>query len=216
MSRGFLSWGLAVLVAVQSMTVGCRDFEQSSEPAVAVCPEINPQPESLATRPDSTALLVVSRDTLAAVQPSGQLAWVRRFPSDDPMVVYPRVAADSTLYVVTRKNIHAIDSKGATVFQLPHPFERAQPRKPEKMMLEPMPDSTVLVSDGDRALVSLDSSGSVKWRFTLPARDSIASAPRAAANGSIYLRSRAWLHSLDRAGKQLWRVPLQQMASAVQ
>jgi hypothetical protein len=216
MSRILLPGGLAVLAMVPSITAGCRDFEQSSEPPVAVCPELNPQPESLATRPDSTAVLVVSRDTLAAVQPSGQLAWVRRFPADDPMVVYPRIAANSMIYLLTRKNIHAIDSKGATLYQLPHPFEPGELRKPEKMMVEPMPDSTIVVSDGDRSLVSLDSAGSVRWRFTLPPRDSITSAPRAAANGSIYLRSRAWLYSLNHGGKQLWRVPLQQMASTAQ
>ena len=202
---------LAGLALIGPALAACKDFDGGvqPEPPAVICADQN-QGESLAARPDSTAVIVLASDLLGAVTASGELAWTHKFPADDSIAVYPRVTADSAVHVVTQKNLYALGATGATRYAHAHPFEPAPARKPDRMTIEPLPDSSILVSDGDQGLVKIDPAGAVKWRFVLPGRDSITSPPRAAADGSLFIRSRGYLYSLTPAGKQRWRMPLRQ------
>jgi hypothetical protein len=164
---------------------------------------------ALAVTPGALVVAVVALDQVVAYADSQALAWKLLLPPGESLVSEPRVAADSTTHLLTNQRVHAIspDGKQRRARPLPPPFSTSQ-QGAMSWSLVLLPDSSVVLSDGSKTIVRLTTSGEESWRYSLPEGAEMAVEPVAGPNGSVYLRTFAWIYCVGSDGKLRWRVPL--------
>ena len=158
----------------------------------------------LTVTPGALVVAAVADDQVVAYADNQRLAWRVLLPRGEQLVYEPRVALDSITYLLTSRRLRAIQPDGRERLNRALPATRASP---PHWSLAIHPDSTVTLSDGARTVVRLRSSGDDAWRFTLPAGATLVAEPVAGPNGSLYLRTAAWIFAVSGEGALRWQVP---------
>ena len=162
---------------------------------------------SPALTPGSTVVVAVAPDLVVTFADSQEIVWKIQLPREESLVAAPGVAANSTTYLLTNKNLRLIDAAGETRFVRAVPFDR-RGSDPSRWGLVVLPDSSVVVSDGRHRACRLDRLGAITWRYALPAGAGMVARPVAGPNGSVYLRTASSLHAVGGDGRLRWRVSL--------
>lgn len=158
--------------------------------------------------PAATVITAVAPGLVVAYADSQQIAWKVQLPPGEELVAPPGVAADSSTYLLTNRQVRGVDPDGKLTFATPFPFTPRRGQRPSRYGLAVMPDSAAVVTDGERRVARVARDGVISWRYELPAPATMSAPPVAGPNGSIYLRTASSLFSLSSEGHYRWRIPL--------
>lgn len=198
---------VAGLLALGLVLSACDRGGQREQPSDTV----PPPGARMAIRPDSAVILVLDPHRMAAVTDDQRLAWLKDFP-EDPIIGTPIVALDSTVFVLTKQHIHAVDKDGKTAFSVPHQDSLKEAASPDQIRLVAMTDSSLVACDGSRECVMLDKQGKEVWRYELPSDAALVDVPAVGPSGSLYLRSADWLYVVSNQGELRWRMSINKQA----
>jgi len=165
----------------------------------------------LVVTPGSTVIALSAPDLLVAYKDDQRLAWTHRLPPNQPVIAAPVVSADSTTFVLTARQLRALAPNGELKYSVTLPFDGQKPASksssPVRHSLVVLPDSSAVVADGERTLICVRG-GKIVWRHALPAPAKMTARPVAGPNGSVYVRTSAWIYCVGHQGALRWRVPL--------
>lgn len=161
----------------------------------------------LVITPASVVVVVVAPDQLVAYNDKQLLQWRVALPPGESLVAPPAVTPDSTTFVLSAKNLRAVTASGEVRFVYKVPLKN-KPVSGRRWSLAALANSSVVIADGASTLINVDHTGKLRWRYELPGGSQMTTGPKAARNGSVYLRTAAFVYCVDGEGRQRWRVPL--------
>lgn len=151
----------------------------------------------------SSAVVAAEANRAVAYGPDGRQLWSFSLPNGDILAAAPVAAGNSFTYLRGEKGVYAIAPDGKLVWSANHNDGNATIKG-----IVALGDSTVAVSNTDTQLINYDSSGKVRWTFSLPNGDRLSALPVNAPNSEVYLRGATKLYAVDSNGFLTWEVEL--------
>lgn len=147
----------------------------------------------------SSAVVVAGRSGLTAFQPDGAPAWSFELPEGEPLAAPPVAALSSVTYVRGQQTLFAIAPDGRVLWQSRH-----QGANDTINGITPLSDSTVAITQEDRALVAFTGQGQIRWTYNLPENEKLVAPPLLAASSIVYLRTAKSVYAVDSGGNLAW------------
>lgn len=185
---------MGLVAGLTANLAGCRDASQTAgEKGLGAGGSLTALP--------SSAVVVAGGSNVVAYQPDGARAWSVTLPDGETLAAPPVAALSSVTYVRGEQTLFAIAPDGRVLWQSRH-----QGANDTVNGITPLSDSTVALTQEDRALVAYSSQGDIRWTYNLPENEKLVAAPVLTPGGTVCLRTAGKLYAVDSGGNLAWSV----------